>query len=254
MSLHDLQTKAGKILVDRSPLLLSGLALSGLVSTVVATSQATLKAADIWRDQDRSFDRKRDRNWEIVKVTWPLFVPPLFYGAFTATCIVMSHKVSNRRAAAMASAFSLSERAFEEYRAKVVERLGEGKDVAVRDAVAQDRVTSNPASEREVIVTGTGEVMCYDSFSGRYFMSSMESLKKAQNDLNYRLLHDNYASLTDFYNLIGLSKTGISDDVGWDNGKLLELEFSTVLSEDQKPCISIGFRVEPVRNYYKIGY
>jgi hypothetical protein len=62
-----------------------------------------------------------------------------------------------------------------------------------------------------------------------------------------------YASLSDFYHLIGLPSTSFSDEVGWTSDKLLELEISTVLSEDERPCLSIGFNVAPIRNYYKIG-
>ena len=78
-------------------------------------------------------------------------------------------------------------------------------------------------------------------------------LRKGMNDLNFDILQDGYASLGDFYNKINLPTTSYSEEVGWTNDNLLDLEFSTVLSEDGKPCISIGFRVTPVRNYYKMS-
>ena len=80
----------------------------------------------------------------------------------------------------------------------------------------------------------------------------METLKKAQNDTNYQVLNDVYASLGDFYSRVGLARTSISEEVGWNSNKLLELEFSTTMSEDGRPCISIGFHVDPVRNYHKV--
>jgi hypothetical protein len=89
-------------------------------------------------------------------------------------------------------------------------------------------------------------------YTGRYFQSSMESLKKAQNDLNYKILNSYYASLTDFYNLIGLSRTTTSDDVGWNSDEMLELRFSTIMSDDQRPCIAIDFKVAPIRGYFRV--
>ena len=156
------------------------------------------------------------------------------------------------RAAAVAAAYTISEKAFSEYKEKVVERLGTPKEQKIRDEVAQDRVTKNPPNERETIITGGGEVLCYEAFTGRYFKSDMETLKKAQNDLNYVMLNDGYASLSDFYNKIDLPTTSYSDEIGWTSDKLLELNFSTVLSDDGRPCISIDFMAAPVRDYYKL--
>lgn len=79
----------------------------------------------------------------------------------------------------------------------------------------------------------------------------MEELKAAQNKINYRLNNDGYASLTDFYNEIGLSRTKFSDEIGWSSMSQLELEFTTALTDDQRPCLAVTFRTEPIRDYYQ---
>ncbi len=94
--------------------------------------------------------------------------------------------------------------------------------------------------------------MCFDMYTGRLFLSDMETLKKAQNDVNYDVLNNFYASLTDFYDKIGLAKTTTSDDVGWNSDKMLELTFSTTMSDDQRPCLAMTFAVEPIRNFHRI--
>ncbi len=111
---------------------------------------------------------------------------------------------------------------------------------------------NDPVDKQQVIITGGGEVLCYDLYTGRYFQSSMETLKKAQNDLNYTVLNHQYASLTDFYSLIGLSSTKSSDDVGWNADKLLELRFSATISDDGRPCITLDFVVAPIRNFFSV--
>jgi hypothetical protein len=80
----------------------------------------------------------------------------------------------------------------------------------------------------------------------------MESLRKAQNDINHKIVNDYYASLTDFYNLIGLAETAYSEEVGWNSDKLLELEFSAVMSSDNRPCISIAYNYAPIRGYSRV--
>jgi hypothetical protein len=73
------------------------------------------------------------------------------------------------------------------------------------------------------------------------------------NDVNFKINNDLYASLTDFYDRIGLERTAMSDDVGWNSDKLLNLRFSTVLSEDGRPAISISYDVYPLRGFCRIS-
>lgn len=217
---------------------------------------ASFKAADLIADKEHDFGRglsfrlgPRDK----IKLVWKLYIPAAGMGVLTVAAIVCANRIGTRRTAAMAAAYSITEKAFTEYQDKVAEKVGQRKEQGFRDEIEQERITNNPVSTREVIITGGGNVLCYDKFTGRYFQSDVESLKKAQNDLNAQVLNDFYASLTDFYNLIGLKGTSMSDELGWNSDKLMQLRFSTVLSEDGRPCISIDFSVTPIRNYYKLN-
>ena len=81
----------------------------------------------------------------------------------------------------------------------------------------------------------------------------MEALRKAENELNYQVLNNMYASLTDLYDLLGLPKTAYSDEVGWNVNNSLSLKFSSVLSEDGRPCLSFEFDTTHIRDYHKFG-
>ena len=150
----------------------------------------------------------------------------------------------------MAAAYSMSEKAFEEYREKIVEKIGESKEQEARDEIAQERVERNPLGS-QVIVMNDREVLCFDQYTGRYFNSDMETLKQAQNKINHRMIRENYASLNDFYDCIGLDWVPTGDDLGWNSDQMLELSFTTVLSDDQRPCIAVDFYTVPIRNYYR---
>lgn len=84
------------------------------------------------------------------------------------------------------------------YQEKVVETIGEKKEQQIRDEVAKEQVAKNPVSKNEVIITGGGETLCYDSLSGRYFKSDIEKLRKAVNELNHTMVNDMCASLNDY--------------------------------------------------------
>ena len=255
-ALVDLAKQAEKFAVDNSPMILTGVGIAGTVTTAFFAGRGSFKAAQlIAHEQTKENIRGHHQpltTKDKARLTWTLYIPAVGTGILTVVAIVGANQIGTHRAAAIAAAYTISEKAFTEYKEKVVEKLGENKEREVRDEVAQDRVTRNPVSEREVIIAGGGEVLCYDAFTGRYFESDMETLKKAQNDTNYRIISDNYASLTDFYNNLGLSGTEYSDEIGWNTDKLLELEITATMSEDQRPCISISFATKPVRDYYRL--
>lgn len=242
-----------KLIVDNSPAILTAIGVTGTITTAVLAAKATYKymkelAEEGYYDRDYKFERS---SREHVEHAWRFYIPAATTGALTIACIIGANRIGNRRAAAIAAAYSLSDKAFSEYKEKVIEKLGMNKERAVRDEVAQDQVTRNPSTGKEIVVTGNGEVLCYEAYTGRYFKSSMEALRKAQNNINFNLLNDGYVSLTDFYTELGIPRTSASDEVGWKNDSMLDLQFSTTLSDDGRPCISIDYRVEPIRNYYR---
>jgi hypothetical protein len=69
----------------------------------------------------------------------------------------------------------------------------------------------------------------------------MESLRKAENTINSKLISHDYASLSDLYYLLKIPETAVSDKLGWDSGRLLELDFSTTLTPAGQPCLVFNY-------------
>ena len=221
----------------------------GVVATTLLTAKAAFRAGQLIHAMEQMSQEEIETKRRI-ELTWKLYIPAVGTGIATVGAIVAANRIGNRRAAAIAAAYSLTERAFVEYKEKVVERIGPNKETAIRDEIAQDRVNQNPASNREVIVTGNGDHLCYEAYTGRYFRSTMQALLKAQNEINYQILNHQYASLGDFYEKVGLPATIMSEEFGW-HGKMLDLQLSTVLSEEDAPCIAFSYSIEPIRKYNK---
>lgn len=253
MQWHALVKSAERFTVNNSPAILTGLAIAGTISTAILAGRASFKAADILAEEESVLERTHsDEDVERIYTlrykfdhVWKLYIPAAGAAALTVTAVVMSHRISSRRAAAMAAAFAISERAFEEYRVKIADQIGKKKERAVRDEIAQDHVRKNPINNATIIVTGNGDSLCYDDYTGRPFLSSVEKLRKAENDINHQIIHDHYASLTDLYEKIGLPQTGISDQLGWNLDHMLELEITGTISEDGKPCLNVTYKVCP---------
>jgi hypothetical protein len=135
-----------------------------------------------------------------------------------------------------------------EYKEKVLEKIGPKKEAEVREAIAQDAVRNNPPS-KEIVILGGNNVLCRDSWSGRYFQSNVEDIKAAMNWANHQLNTHGAVTLTEFYSRVGLDPTEESEMVGWDTSNQLDIQFEPVLTEDNRPCMSYSFRVPPSHNY-----
>ena len=250
--------KDAKVMVSkRSPEILTGLGIAGMISTTVLAVQATPKALDlIARAEDKKFDNGHGNKLTVsekMKVAWKPYIPAAITGIASISCIIGASSVHAKRNAAIAAAYNLSQTALTEYKEKVVETIGEKKEQAIKDKIAKDKVKKDPVSKSEVIVTGKGNTLCYDAFNSRYFYSDIDQIKRAINELNRIMLNQMYVSLNDFYDELNLKHSGNGDELGWklDDG-FIEVDFSSQLSDDGRPCLVIEYMVAPRYDYSKL--
>jgi hypothetical protein len=234
-----------------TPEILTGFGIAGMLTTTVLAVKATPKALKLIEDKKEELGTDKLTVWETVKTTWKPYVPVVITGAVSTTCLIGACSVSTRRNAALATAYQLTTNALNEYKDKTLEMVGEKKEKAIREAIDKDRIEKNPVSRNEVIITEKGQTLCFDPISARYFKSDIDKIKKAENELNKRMLHDitGYASVNDFYDELGLDHIMIGDELGWNVGDLIDISFSSQLTDDDQPCLVLDFLVAPKRNY-----
>lgn len=255
MNLRPHLNRAQHLLSENSPQILTAIAVTGVITTAVLAGKASFKAARVIDDeaQAREIYRGATPDSEAneftprdkARLVWKLYLPPLASAAVTIGCIVSVNRIGSRRAAAMAAAYTLADMRFEEYRSKVVQTMGDKKHEAMRQEMAQehvDRVVKD--KNTEVIYLGGGDVLCVDAASDRAFMSTIVDLRTAENDINRQLMAhmESSASLTDFYNLIGLDGTSTSSIMGWNTEDRCVLDLSTTMTEDDRPAILVDFK------------
>jgi len=231
-----------RALKKHSPELLTGIGIVGMISTVVTAVRATPKALQLI-DEKEIKDNKRLGAAEIVKTTWKCYVPAAVTGTISIACLIGASAVNSKRNAALATAYAISEGALKDYKEKALEVVGPKKEQAIRDAVAKEELKRDPVNSKEVILTGDGNVLCYDPLSGRYFKSDINRLKAAANELNRQMLDEMHISLNELYEVLGLPDIGIGDNLGWSidrNSNFIEFDFSTHLAENGEPCLVAG--------------
>lgn len=233
--------KIERLSIENSPTILTTVGVVGVVGTAYLAARGAYRHGVSESTGGASVDRKQR-----IKETYKFYIPAVITGGLTCAAVISANRIGSKRTAAIAAAYTVTEQAFSEYREKVVEKIGDRKEQQVRDEIAQDRVNRTPVGE---VIVGDGKVLCLDIFSGRYFQSSMEELKRAENIINHRMLSHMYASLSDYYEQIGLPATKSSDDVGWTVDRLLNTEISAAITEDGKPCLVLDFSLVPVPGY-----
>ena len=234
-----------------SPEILTGIGVTGMITSTVLAVKATPKALELIND--KKYDLGDELTvMETIKVAWKPYVPALVTGVVSASCIIGASTVNYKRNTALATAYAISESTLVRYRDKVIETIGEKKEKEVRDKVAQDEVSKNPVANTQVIIASKGNTLFRDSLSGRYFKSDMNSIDKAINEINRQINLQHYASLNDYYYEIGLDPVKTGSYMGWniDDGSIVKC-ISSCITEDDQPCIVVDFNVAPRYDFDK---
>ena len=231
------------------PGLLTGIGIAGMVSATILAVTSTPKAMRLIDEAECEKGGLLTKK-ETVNVAWKCYIPTMVTTVVSAGCLIGAHSVNVKRNAALATAYKISETVISDYKDAIVETIGEEKAQEVEDQVAKKRIERDPVENKEVFLTGGGEILCYDSISGRYFKSDKESIRCAENNINRNLIDDIYVSLNDLYYELGLESTKIGDDLGWnlDQG-LIKIKFSAQMAKDGQPCLVLEYNTEPKYDY-----
>lgn len=243
---------ARKLVIDNSPTILTAVAVMGVATTAIMAVKATPRAIKILEIAESNSPVLMTPQ-EKLRLIAPCYVPSSVVGIMTMACILGVNSVHMKRQAALISAYTLVENNFQKYQAKITEQLGAKKEEKVRADLAQDQVTQNPVATSEIIMTGNGDVLFMDSLTNRYFKSTYEKVKRAENELNHKLNHNMYASLNEFYDLLDIPHNELGEELGWKSDELLTVHITGAVSEDKQPCLSVSYSVKPIRNYWKIN-
>lgn len=268
--LNDITTKVQEFASENATTLLTAGGVAGVVGTgvlawrggykyhqiVAEAQQERMVAVATERDEgvehiDEHFEASRLTQTERIVKALPDVAPPVVLGGLTIAAIVMSHRMSAQKAAALAAAYGLSRQQLEEYKTKMTEKLTGPKRETAEAELAQERANRAPGAG-SIVIVGSDDVLCFDEASGRYFKSSMEKIRQAVNSVNQRILGGKeYADLNSFYEELGLPDTSWGDEVGFNVHNLVELTYNAIISpvDGQTPVISIDFKKLPSEDY-----
>lgn len=233
-------------------LILTGLAVCGVVSTVVLAVRETPAALDILDDYNaykkevikdyvdgyidkaealyRLEEAQKDAAFDLARNYLPAGISLLA----TTGCIIGSNKILRTRNAVLTTSLNAANIAYNELRDKTRDVVGEKKEKEIHDAIQKDHIERSPKNapaisgstiapgNGNIIHTGGGNTLCRIELipglaeSGLYFYSSPQAVHKAINDANADGLSFGYVSFADLLWYLGIRiKYGGTMLKGW---------------------------------------
>lgn len=251
MSIQTALRSVQGFLSRNSHVILTTTAVVGVIKTAHSAYSAGRIADTIleqteqkWQDENKTFDPLPPK--EAFLSVWKIFIPTAISGTITVAAVLLLNKVHLQKNAILVGSLALSDKAFNDFRDAVKDTVEEKVFNNIFEKSSEKQLKEQPAPKASsVIRTGNGEALCYDTMSGRYFYGSVEAIKAAQNNFNHQLINDVWGSLNDFYRHLGLEDIAIGDNLGWTTDRLMENYFSSHLTQDDVPCVSIQYTVPP---------
>lgn len=159
-----------------------------------------------------------------------LYGPAVLMGAASIGCIIGSHNILRKRNVALAAAYATVDKAYKEYRGRVIEKFGEEVDRQLRFDTSKQTVTETVKDENGEEKTVEKEVDVVDDvITSPYSKFFDESSRCWEKDANYNLMFlrrmqsmfndklkaNGYVFLNDVYDALDIERTPEGQTVGW---------------------------------------
>lgn len=234
-----------------SPTLLFGAGVVGVVATVVLASRATLKmeeligeaeekdvkidaALELKSDEYTEEDAKKDsilvKSQTAAKIA-KLYAPAIAVGVVSIGCFTGSHVILSRRNVALTAAYGVVDKAFREYRGRVIDEYGKEKDREFRFGAVEREIAVDTDDGVGVKTVKGADPKFAEESGGRsgYAVLFDESNRNWQEQWSYnqmflrshmdyandRLNRDGFLFLNDVYEQLGFQRTAFGQIVGW---------------------------------------
>lgn len=251
MGVKEVITISKQFVVKNAPTIMTAIGGVGFVATIFETADRAPKAKAALNKAafpEEGYPPKELSMRDKAKIVAPIVWPVAALGVFSLSCFIFANHISLTRTAAALAAYQLSENSLKSLKEAAIKTVGEKKTEEIFDTADADKVRAKQPGEGAIIITGGGDQLCYDSLSGRYFKSTIEKIRQAENDINYRLNREDSVSLNEFYDLLSLDPIDIGDRLGWnlrDKTDLLDIRFSSTISKDGEAVLVMSYDVVP---------
>ena len=242
-------------MTKHEPDILMGVGLAGLLFSIAWGVRVTINATHLCDNKKLAEKKNELTTKEIVKTTWKLYLPVAISTVLSVPCVILGNRISGKRNAALAAAYTVTETALQTYKSKIVEVAGDKTAQKVKESVAQEETNKTYKPSTQIIMTGDGDQLFYEPISGRYFKSNWSKIEKAayklNNDCTSQAFDCGSISLNDWFEALGLETTDCGDLLYWSSSALggnglIDVSMTTTMTKDNIPCGSIEYLHMPM--------
>lgn len=156
------------------------------------------------------------------RANWRIYIPPIAVGAATIVAIVLGQRLNRKEILALTATGTYLAMNRDELEKQIREKYGDEALDEIKqkvNAVIMPKAVNKDSESIEL--TGFGETLCIDRYSGRKFRSSLDAVNKAIAEVNDYYMGDNKFAAScpvcfnDFYDAWGIMKTQFGDQFGW---------------------------------------
>ena len=233
----------------RSPEILLGVGLAGLITAPIMAIKATPKVMDILEKEKEKKGEELTLG-EKVKHSWKCYIPTIGIVVVSAACVIGGHNVNVRRNAALATMYSMSEQALQEWQEKTKEEVGDRKTEQILSKINQDSLKEHPVSTEgvEVEMFNGMNQLCYDCMSGKYFMSDKNFIENLIIKLNNELNAYDAIEVEDWYYGLGFKRIpDLAKGMYWKKKSTtfqIEPSFTSEIADDGRTCLCVSFNFD----------
>ena len=231
-------------MTKNSPYIISGVGAASVATGAVILVKKAKKQNEFDEDIQQKFDEKRqeidavyndagldkdDKSYkkDIVKINFWKFrkyvryytVPTILISGGTM-CMISALLIQTKRLKALSVAYTSLATAFNDYREKVKEKLGEKEEADLKESIKRDKrgniigCTRDPLIENETTFSrlfGEGN----SAFWSRSTSASLTFIKAAEGNLNERLRYQGFVTLNEVWEELGFKPSSEGMYLGW---------------------------------------
>lgn len=240
-------TKVAFQMRKKSPEILIGAGITGIVLAGLGLCKASMQVPDILEDANAKLDKvRRDaerHNWseeeektgvrkvyfETGKTFVTIYAAPLTLAVLSIGCMVGSNRELKKRNAGLAGAYAALNKVYSDYRERVVERFGEDVDNELLHGIKKESIevieTDEDGKEKkkkvkaEIATAEESIYLRYFTKQNPEWMSTDDNniykFKCVQEWANFRLKNVGFVTLNEVYAQLGMKETPEGMIIGW---------------------------------------
>lgn len=229
----------------------------GVCATTAAAIKATPLAIDLINEDKKKKEDDSYTKMDAFKASWKCYIPTGILGMLTISTIVANHIVTAKERKAVVAAYLALNESYKKYVEGSKQVFGEDAKQKIDAEIAKETFVYSQGVFMDSSTYDSDNdheetMLFFDSYSQRYFETTLARVINAEYHINRNLMLGGFASINSYFEFLGIETISEGDEVGWCqedlcDGGLYWLDFNNEMTEleDGLECCVITYIIDP---------